>query len=259
MRLLARGFWIPATLCLGVAPSLAFLVWVEAMARSPGFAQLIPFLLGLPCVELGARPLAVQAAFDAGLMLSFGLLHTLLAQVPAHRCLARAVGAAQVRALYLIVTGVALALVMANWQVLGPVVWVVVPGSRTADRAGQALFFVLLTLAGRAMTGARFLDFLGLTGVWRGVAEDERTAGNPCLVLTGAYAHVRHPGYALMLAAFLASNVMTLDRLVIFAASLAYLAVGIPVEERKLVALFGAPYEEYRRRVPALIPTFRRS
>jgi len=35
---------------------------------------------------------------------------------------------------------------------------------------------------------------------------------------------------------------------------IAALAVIIPIEERELVARFGAEYEAYRRRVPALIP-----
>jgi hypothetical protein len=97
--------------------------------------------------------------------------------------------------------------------------------------------------------------FLGFRQLWRGVAPDERTAGTPKLVRGRAYAWVRHPGYALVLASFFCANTMTLDRFVILAATLAYLLLyGIPLEERKLVALFGPEYEEYRRRVPALLP-----
>ena len=33
-----------------------------------------------------------------------------------------------------------------------------------------------------------------------------------------------------------------------------YILVGVTLEERDLVAAFGARYEEYRRRVPMLIP-----
>jgi protein-S-isoprenylcysteine O-methyltransferase Ste14 len=36
--------------------------------------------------------------------------------------------------------------------------------------------------------------------------------------------------------------------------STAYILVGVRLEERDLVAAFGASYEQYRRRVPMLLP-----
>jgi protein-S-isoprenylcysteine O-methyltransferase Ste14 len=53
---------------------------------------------------------------------------------------------------------------------------------------------------------------------------------------------------------FLLGPTLSLDRLTLFAAAAAYLSVGIPVEERKLIRLFGEDYVAYRRRVPALLP-----
>ena len=41
----------------------------------------------------------------------------------------------------------------------------------------------------------------------------------------------------------------------LFAAFLTtYMLIAIPLEERDLVNVFGTQYEEYRRRVPALVP-----
>jgi protein-S-isoprenylcysteine O-methyltransferase Ste14 len=45
----------------------------------------------------------------------------------------------------------------------------------------------------------------------------------------------------------------------VLAGSTLYLAFGVPVEERKLRAQFGPNYDEYRRRVPALIPRIGRA
>ena len=76
------------------------------------------------------------------------------------------------------------------------------------------------------------------------------------LLTDGIYAWVRHPrylevflgclGWALLsnyLAAYLTAAFLLLSFLVL-----------IPIEERELADRFGAPYEEYRRRVPAMIP-----
>jgi protein-S-isoprenylcysteine O-methyltransferase Ste14 len=79
----------------------------------------------------------------------------------------------------------------------------------------------------------------------------------PGLLLTdGVYAHVRHPRYLQMMLAVLGwallSNYVAAYLAVL--ATLAVLAVVIPLEERELAERFGAEYEAYRRRVPALVP-----
>lgn len=255
MRWIARVFWIFATLALGLAPSALFAVWVEAMARDQGFALMCAWVVGWPLVVLPGQPWIARVAFDVALLLAFGALHSGLAQLPAHERISRVIGAAHARAFYMVATGVALLIVMAAWQTLGGTCWELVPNSPLADRAGQAGFYVLLGLAGYAIAGPGALEFTGLAPAWRGATLAERTAGNPRLVETGAYRWVRHPGYALTLAAFLCANRMTYDRLAVLAGSLAYLlAFGIPLEERKLIAIFGDAYAAYRRRVPALVP-----
>ena len=56
------------------------------------------------------------------------------------------------------------------------------------------------------------------------------------------------------LLAFAVAPMMTLDRALLTAAVCAYLVIAIPIEERKLVAIFGKAYLDYRKRVPAVIP-----
>jgi len=76
------------------------------------------------------------------------------------------------------------------------------------------------------------------------------------LLSDGIYAHVRHPRYAQIVIA-VAGWALLSNHLAAYAAVvvvIAALAVIIPIEERELVARFGAEYEAYRRRVPALIP-----
>ena len=47
---------------------------------------------------------------------------------------------------------------------------------------------------------------------------------------------------------------MSLDRLAIIIYICLYVIVGTPIEERKLIKIFGQPYVDYQRRVPTIIP-----
>jgi protein-S-isoprenylcysteine O-methyltransferase Ste14 len=58
--------------------------------------------------------------------------------------------------------------------------------------------------------------------------------------------------------AFWATPHMTVGHLLLAAGMSAYILVALHYEERDLVSLFGAGYEDYRSRVGMLLPRFRR-
>ena len=98
--------------------------------------------------------------------------------------------------------------------------------------------------------------FFRVTGLVR-LMEKKEPDG---LLISGIHRHVRHPLYLGTLlfiwGLFLLIPVMSL--LIMNVIVTLYTLFGIRLEEKKLVKEFGAEYENYRKNVPMLLPSFRR-
>jgi methanethiol S-methyltransferase len=108
---------------------------------------------------------------------------------------------------------------------------------------------VILLAVGFLQTGP--LDFVGLQQWFESEPKPAR------LVTTGLYHRVRHPLYSAGLLFIWLTPVMSLNRLVVFAAATIYIFVGAHFEEQKLVREFGMEYIAYQQVTPMIIPGLR--
>ena len=100
-----------------------------------------------------------------------------------------------------------------------------------------------------------FGGFILLSSAWQVLYKAQK---NHAVATTGPYAYVRHPQYIafiLIMFGFLLQW-PTLITLAMFPVLLVVYARLARSEERDSLAEFGTAYEEYRKHVPAFIPTF---
>lgn len=118
------------------------------------------------------------------------------------------------------------------------------------DSPAVAYTGVLLTLAG---VGLAIWARVFLGGNWSGTVTVKE---HHSLVKNGPYAIVRHPIYSGLLLALLGTAVAFRELRILIAAGLALVmyAMKVNMEEKFMIEEFGAEYQEYRRRVKALIP-----
>jgi protein-S-isoprenylcysteine O-methyltransferase Ste14 len=194
--------------------------------------------------ERSTLPLPWPWMTDLGLLLLFGLQHSVMARESFKRRWTRLVPACLERSVYAALSGLVLALLVLAWQPLGPTeLWHGPPG---------LVVLPLLAGLGVALVNARF-DHAGLFGLRQAWAGDRPGPADELLVV-GPYRYVRHPLMACLLLFLWAQPVMPLTLAVLAGGLTLYVAVGLLLEERDLVRRFGAAYTAYRRRVPAFIP-----
>jgi len=254
-----RWLWLLAWLAGGALPSIAFFVWIERNLALPNSWN--PFLW--PWVDLtawvGPDSWILGSVWNGALFAVFGLAHSVLAQPRVREVLTRVVPHQAIRTFYVMVSGSLLLGVMGLWQHSGRVVWALsLPQSQTYILSA-ALFWGFM---GGTAWALRKFDGLEFIGVWQlfqkatTVRASWTPSGNLPLHQEGLYGWVRHPIYLFTLAAMLVTPVMSWDRLWLFLLNALYLVFAIPVEERKLIQIWGDRYMAYQKRVPAVLPRF---
>lgn len=134
-------------------------------------------------------------------------------------------------------------------------VYSLAPTSYVGQWQGSVLIGLLLMsagvlLVGIALSGYDLREFFGWPG---GSVQQNQPNG---FRQGGLLRYVRHPLYVGIIVALggLFVYAPTWATLLFDTLAISYIRTGIYFEERKLVAEFGAAYQEYQKRVPMLIP-----
>jgi methanethiol S-methyltransferase len=202
-------------------------------------------------IDTGSDGSIVEALVINVLLMSlFAVQHSVMARQGFKRWWTRFVPAAIERSTFVLLASLALILLFWQWRPIPAAIWEVTDLT-------LAIALVALSLLGWAIVFlATFLinhfELFGLSQVVLNLIG--RKPAEPRFRTPFLYKLVRHPIYLGFVIAFWATPVMTVGHLLFAAVTTAYILVGIALEERDLIALYGDEYRRYRQRVAMLIP-----
>jgi protein-S-isoprenylcysteine O-methyltransferase Ste14 len=236
--------------CYGLA---AYLVFFFTFLYAIGFVT----GLGVPkTIDTGTIvPLGEALVVNVLLMSLFAVQHSVMARRQFKEWWTQFVPATVERSTYVLLASCALILLFWQWRPIPTVVWEVADPKLAMTIIGVSLVGWLLVLASTFM-----INHFELFGVHQVVNNlSGRPVVAPHFKTPALYKLVRHPIYLGFIIAFWAAPVMTVGHLLFAAVTTAYIFVGIALEERDLVKLFGDEYIRYRQRVSMLIPFWPKS
>ena len=197
----------------------------------------------------GAANLSEAIVIDLLLLGLFAIQHSVMARPAFKRRFAGIFPEACQRSTYVLLSSLVLVLLFWQWRPIPTPIWQA-SGITAWLLTGVHWLGWLIAFASTYMID--HFDLFGLRQALvalRGAEISGQSFRAPLL-----YKIVRHPLMLGFLLAFWATPEMTAGHLLFAIANTAYILVALQFEERDLIAEFGATYQDYRRRVPMLLP-----
>ncbi|WP_282160848.1 methyltransferase family protein [Ulvibacterium marinum] len=200
-------------------------------------------------------PFGIALLTNTGLVLLFGLQHSIMARKPFKDFFTRYFPKPIERSTFVLFSSLLLFVLLYGWQPMGGTIWTV-PKFSIAYYSIYVLFFIgwfILFLS------TFLISHFDMFGVRQTFLELQKKPYEPLGFKIGSlYKYVRHPLYFGMLLAVWATTNMTVTHLVFAVGVTIYVIFGATLEERDLVKEFGRQYQEYQKRKPMLIPFTKR-
>ena len=231
--------------CYGVA---AYAIFLATLLYAIGF---ISGLVVPKSIDTGTVwPPFVAFCIDLQLLCVFAVQHGGMARPSFKRLSTGRVSPLVARSTFLLCTSLTLTLLFAAWQSLPAMVW------QAANPKATALIQSLSLLGWSIALHSIFLiSRFELFGFRQAVLNFAgRTEISIRFRTPGLYGFVRHPIYLGLMVAFWATPVMTAGHFLFASMTTAFMLVGIWLEERDLLVLFGDRYRQYQKRVAMLLP-----
>jgi len=229
--------------------AIAYLIFLVAFLYAIGFVGnfLVP-----KSIDSGTETSFVQALLINALLLSqFALQHSIMARPAFKRWWTGIIGSVVERSTYVLLSSLSLLLIYWQWQPMLTSVW------KVSSPTGINILYGVYALGWLIVFLSTFMinhfELFGLKQVFenaRNIQTQPQT-----FKINYFYGIVRHPIMLGFLIAFWATPVMTLGHLVFSITTTLYIFVAVKfLEERDLLKAHGQTYEDYKKKVPMIIP-----